>query len=129
VKKSSDVPARFMNSANDEMHPLAVQKRESVFILEGDLTADNADEFAGCLLALDPDARGAITLDLRGLDIDDGAAIAVAVNAIRQLGARATKLILVGAPQMLCHNLYRIGLLAGGHLELVDMRQDEAAGF
>ena len=118
-----------MSSANDKMNPLAVQRQESAIIIEGDLTASNADEIARCLLALNPDARGEITLDLRGLDIDDGAAIAVAVNAIQQLCARTSKLILIGAPQMLCHNLYRIGLLAGGHLELVDMRQDEPAGF
>jgi anti-anti-sigma regulatory factor len=118
-----------MSSANDKMNPLVVQRRESAIIIEGDLTANNADEFAHGLLTLNPDARGDITLDLRGLDIDDGAAIAVAVNAIRQLGARTSKLILIGAPQMLCHNLYRIGLLGGGHLELVDMRQDEPAGF
>jgi ABC-type transporter Mla MlaB component len=118
-----------MSSANDKRNPLAVQRRESAIIIEGDLTASNADEFARCLLALNPDARGETALDLRGLDIDDGAAIAVAVNAIRQLCARTSKLILIGAPQMLCHNLYRIGLLAGGLIELVDMRQDEPAGF
>lgn len=108
---------------------LVIQSSGHAIIIEGDLTASNADEFAHGLLALDPDARGEIKLDLRGLDIDDGAAIAVAVNAIRQLGARASRLILIGAPQMLCHNLYRIGLLGSGHLELVDMRQDEPAGF
>ncbi|MEN3335944.1 MAG: hypothetical protein V7641_5309 [Blastocatellia bacterium] len=118
-----------MSSANDKMNPLVVQRRGNAIIVEGDLTANNADEFADCLLALNLDARGEATLDLNGLDIDGGAAIAVAVNALRQLGARATKLILIGAPQMLCHNLYRIGLLAGGHLDLVDMRQDEPAGF
>jgi len=104
-------------------------RRANQALIEGDLTASNADEFAGCLLALNPDARGEIRLDLHALDIDDGAAIAVAVNALRQLCARTSKLILIGAPQMLCHNLYRIGLLGGSHLELVDMRQDEPAGF
>ncbi|HKP12299.1 MAG TPA: STAS domain-containing protein [Blastocatellia bacterium] len=94
---------------------------------EGDVTADNAGEFARQLLALGADAGGEIRLDLRGLDIDDGVAIAVIVNALRQLSSRAAKLILVAAPQMLCHNLYRIGLL-GGRIELVDMREDEPAG-
>lgn len=108
---------------------LVIQSSGHAIIIEGDLTANNADEFAHCLLALKPDVRGEITLDLRGLDIDDGVAIAVAVNAIRQLCARTSKLILIGAPQMLCHNLYRIGLLGRGLIELVDMRQDEPAGF
>src|ERR1041384_1619844 len=114
-------------AGKDEL--LVIQSSGHAIIIEGDLTASNADEFARCLLVLNPEARGEITLDLRGLDIDDSAAIAVAVNAIRQLCARISKLILISAPQMLCHNLYRIGLLAGGHLELVDMRQDEPAGF
>jgi anti-anti-sigma regulatory factor len=120
---------RPTSSANDKMNPLVVQTRGSAILIEGDLTASNADEFAGCLLALNLDERGEITLDLCGLDIDDGAAIAVAVNAIRQLCARASKLILIAAPQMLCHNLYRIGLLGGHHIELINMREDEPAGF
>ncbi|MFL6214643.1 MAG: STAS domain-containing protein [Blastocatellia bacterium] len=95
---------------------------------EGDLTAANADEFARRLQALDADASGVIQLDLSGLDIDDGVAIAIAVNALRQLSSRAAKLILVAAPQMLCHNLYRIGLLNGDRIELVEMREDEPAG-
>jgi hypothetical protein len=119
----------FLNQMAEKDELLVIQSSGHAIIIEGDLTASNADEFARCLLVLNPEARGEITLDLRGLDIDDGAAIAVAVNAIRQLCARTSKLILIGAPQMLCHNLYRIGLLAGDHLELIDMRQDEPAGF
>jgi anti-anti-sigma regulatory factor len=120
----------FLNQMGENEELPVIQWSGNTIIIEGDLTASNADEFARCLLALDPNARGEIRLALGGLDIDDGAAIAVAVNAIRQLGARASKLILIGAPQMLCHNLYRIGLLGdGSHIELVDMRQDEPAGF
>lgn len=106
-----------------------ITRRANQTIIEGDLTASNAEQFARRLLALNPDARGEIRLDLHALDIDDGAAIAVAINVLRQLCARASKLILIGAPQMLGHNLYRLGLLGGGGLELVDMRQDEPAGF
>lgn len=105
-----------------------VQRPDGVITIEGDLTADNADQFARDLLALVADTSGEIRLDLHGLDIDDGAAIAVAVNALRQLSARAAKLVLIAAPQMLCHNLYRVGLL-DGRIELVDMREDEPAAF
>ena|SRR5437868_2718232 len=118
-----------MSSANNKASLWVVQRPGCAVIIEGDLTASNADEFAHHLLALKLDSRGEIRLDLRGLDLDDGTALAVAVNALRQLDGRASKLILIGAPQMLCHNLYRIGLLAGGHIDLVDMRQDEPAGF
>ena len=105
-----------------------VQRPDGAVAVEGDLAASNADEFARRLLALDPDARGEIRLDLRGLDFDDGPALAIAITVLRQLSTRASKLILIGAAQMLCHNLYRVGLL-GGHIELVDMREDEPAGF
>jgi anti-anti-sigma regulatory factor len=96
---------------------------------EGDLTAENADEFARHLQALAVNASGVIRLDLGGLDIDDGVAIAVAINALRRLSSRAAKLVLVAAPQMLCHNLYRVGLLGSDRLELVEMREDEPAAF
>jgi anti-anti-sigma regulatory factor len=95
---------------------------------EGDMTAANADEFARHLQALEADARGVIRLDLRGLDVDDGVAIAITVNALRHLLSRVAKLILIAAPQMLCHNLYRIGLLDGDRIELEDMREDEPSG-
>jgi anti-anti-sigma regulatory factor len=111
------------------MDPRVVQGPGDVILIEGDLAAGNTDEFARRLLALAAAARGELRLDLHGLDIDDGPAIAVVVNIIRQLCARATKLVLIGAPQMLCHNLYRIGLLDGGRIELVDMREDEPAGY
>jgi anti-anti-sigma regulatory factor len=96
---------------------------------EGDLTAANAGEFARHLQSLDVETSGTIRLDLHGLDIDDGVAITIAVNALRQLSSRAAKLILIAAPQMLCHNLYRIGLLDGDGIELIEMREDEPSAF
>lgn len=98
-------------------------------VVAGDLHAGNAEAFARRLLALTADGRDELTIDLGGLDIEDGTGIAVAVNALRQLCAQTAKLILVGAPQMLAHNLYRIGLLDRGQIELIDMRQDEPAGL
>ena len=99
-------------------------------IIEGDLTRHNAAEFERRMRALNADPSRAVTLDLSGLDIDDGVALATAINSLRQLLNRSAKIILTGAPQMLCHNLYRLGLLdAGGAVELVDMRLDEPAGF
>ena len=96
--------------------------------IEGDLTAANAGELGALLRALHLDAEGRIELDLSGLEIEGGAATVAAVNALRELSARASKVVLIAAPQMLCHNLYRIGLLEG-NVELREMRQDEPAGF
>ncbi|HJQ67709.1 MAG TPA: STAS domain-containing protein [Blastocatellia bacterium] len=99
-------------------------------ILEGELCEATASELDGLLDASDWQGRGAVCLDLSGLDIDDGAGVAAAINFLRRLRARSSRLVLTGAPQMLCHNLYRVGLLEGdGRIELIDMRQDEPAGF
>jgi len=99
-------------------------------IIEGDLTSDNAAQFERQLGALQARFDRAMILDLSGLDIDDGVALAATINALRGLGKRSAKLILMGAPQILCHNLYRVGLLGGSRaVELIDMRFDEPAGF
>ena len=101
---------------------------ESVMI-EGELTEANAKEFEQRMSLLVADSNSEVTLELYGLDIDDGVALATAINSLRQLRARAARIILKGAPQMLCHNLYRIGLLDNsGAIELVDMRLDEPSG-
>jgi anti-anti-sigma regulatory factor len=98
--------------------------------LEGDLSEANVSEFEARLSSLEVDGGAAFTLDLSGLDIDDGVAAATAVSCLRELRARALRLVLTGAPQILGHNLYRVGLLEGaGAIELVEMRLDEPSGF
>lgn len=98
--------------------------------IEGELSRENIAEFQSHMRAINSDASRAITLDLSALDIEDGIALATMINALRELNARAAKLTVQGAPQMLGHNLYRIGLLDGPRaIELIDMREDEPAGF
>jgi len=98
--------------------------------LEGDLSEANIADFESGLLSLEADGDATFTLDLSGLDICDGVAAATAVSCLRRLRGRARHLVLAGAPQVLGHNLYRVGLLEGaGAIELVDMRLDEPAGF
>jgi hypothetical protein len=92
--------------------------------LSGDLTRLNGQELLSWLQALP-----AITcFDLADLDIEDGVAATEAVNAVRLLSSRVTRLRIIAAPQVLAHNLYRTGMLATGKIELVDMREDEAFG-
>ena len=73
-------------------------------------------------------AQAISVLELAELDITDGVAAVLAVNAVRLLRSRVPSLRIVAAPQVLAHNLYRTGMLAGGGIVLEAMREDEAYG-
>lgn len=98
-------------------------------VIEGELNFANAEAFEKALAALEVEANGKLVLDMFGFDVDDGVGVATAINALRDLLKRVGRLQLTSAPQILCHNLYRVGLLdANTTIELVDMRQDEPYG-
>lgn len=99
-------------------------------LVEGDLREQNASDFESRVRTLVVEPGGSLILDLRGLDIEDGVALATCINSLRELRARTSGLVLRGAPQMLGHNLYRTGMLEGpGAVELIDMRLDEPSGI
>lgn len=98
-------------------------------VIEGELTEANAEEFERQMNELVREPGQKITLDLYGLDIEDGIALATVINSLRRLCARKARLTLKGAPQMLGHNLYRVGLLDDNAIKLVDMRLDEPSGI
>jgi anti-anti-sigma regulatory factor len=93
--------------------------------IEGELCEANAAAFEAAVATLKVNPE-AVALDMLEFDVEDGIAIATAINAIRQLLSQSKKLKLIAAPQILCHNLYRVGLLElGTRIELVAMREDE----
>ena len=98
-------------------------------IIEGELTEANAEEFERQMNELVREPGQKITLDLYGLDIDDGVALATFINLLRRLRRQTSRLILKGAPQMLGHNLYRVGMLDDDAITLIDMRLDEPSGI
>lgn len=113
-----------------QRHP-AVHLREfgARIVAEGDLATDNVADFEVDLLRLVESGMPEVVIDLAGLDMEDGLAVVVAVNVLRELRERVDRLVLAHAPQILAHNLYRVGLLEGDHpIVLVDMREDEAYG-
>ena len=67
---------------------------------------------------------GVWRLDLDELEIDDGAALAELISALRAV-ARAGPVELWAAPQMLAHTLYKVGELDRGEIRLVEPRSDE----
>ena len=109
---------------------IIVRVSGGAIIVEGELRESNAQELEKLLHDFAAETGSVVKLDLSGLDIEDGAGLAAAINALRRVRARSSKLVLARAPQMLCHNLYRLGLLEGRcAIELIDMREDEPTGF
>ncbi len=65
-----------------------------------------------------------VHLDLDDLELDDGSAVAEAVNAIRGL-LRSCAIVVHHAPEMLAHTLYKTGMLEDDRLSLVTPRVEE----
>ncbi len=102
-----------------------IQHSDTALALEGELSQSNVEGFEQAMAALKINAE-VVALDMLEFDVDDGLAIATAINAIRHLLKQTKKVKLIAAPQILCHNLYRVGLLElGTAIELVAMREDE----
>ena len=101
----------------------------NLLLIEGDLREQNACAFESRVRTLVVKDGDLVILDLHGLDIEDGVALATCINSLRELRARVNGLELRGAPQMLGHNLYRTGMLEGPRaVALLDMRLDEPSG-
>jgi len=93
----------------------------------GDLEPELAATMEAALASAGAGADG-VTVDLSELDVVDGPALARAASALRSL-ARRTPLLIVGAPQILAHTLYRVGALEGPHaIRLSDTREEEPYG-
>jgi anti-anti-sigma regulatory factor len=109
---------------------ISFHKSGSWSYFEGDLSEDTAPGFERLMIEINSEPGSRVMLDFSGLDIEDGVALAVAINSLRLICSRSSKLLIRGAPQMLGHNLYRTGMLVDcGQIEMVEMRLDEPAGF
>ena len=118
-----------MNASSDTSDLRFSSDSEGATLVVGDLREQNASEFEFRLGELMVEPGASVILDVHGLYIEDGVALATCINALRELRTRVSGLVLRGAPQMLGHNLYRIGMLEGpAAVDLVDMRLDEPSG-
>jgi hypothetical protein len=105
------------------------QRDDGTIIIEGELSQGNAAAFQQTLASLNVKPDSKLAFDMFGFDVEDGVSVAIAVNALRDLLKRVSRLQLIGAPQILCHNIYRVGLLGSNTtIELTDMREDEPYG-
>ena len=104
-------------------------RADGTIVVEGELSESNAAAFEAAFGALAIAAEADVSLDLLEFDLADGMAIATVINAVRNLVTSARRVRLIGAPQLLCHNLYRVGLLGTDkRIELIAMREDEPYG-
>ena len=93
-----------------------IEERLEQYYIEGDIDRCNVDAFCSALKKL---PQGGI-LDMGELDIEDGVSMASIVSALRLL----RPLVLVEAPQMLAHTLYKTHMLSTG-ITLVRPREDD----
>ena len=97
-----------------------------VIIMEGTLAYPTAGSVEGLLTNLWGKTDDQGVLDLTDLDIEDTEGTLALFDLLRARYRAGRPITLIGAPQMLCHNLYRAGMLDGANaVRLVAMRQDE----
>jgi ABC-type transporter Mla MlaB component len=70
-------------------------------------------------------SEGPLEIEMGGLDIEDGASMSFLASWIKRLLRRNTEVAVIGAPQLLIHNLYRIGYHPHAGLHVREMRRDE----
>ena len=98
-------------------------------VISGELNRANISLLIHYLRNLKLPKNGALALQLDALEIGQGAALASFVSILRELRTDNRSLILIGAPQLLGHNLFRANLLSGEHaIALIEMREDEPYG-
>ncbi|MEJ2060005.1 MAG: hypothetical protein P8Y64_05890 [Gammaproteobacteria bacterium] len=96
--------------------------------MAGELNAQNAAPALASLHATAAESD-VLTLELLDLDVEDARALGLLVDCLRVMSMNRAHLVLLHAPQVLAHVLYRTALLEGdARIELVDPREEEPYG-
>ncbi len=101
-----------------------IQKDTIGFSISGELEVNDLPLVAKALAK----SPAEISLLLDGLDISDGTAMAGFTRLLADLLDRGQPLTLCKPPQLVVHNLYRIGRHPHPLLNVIDMREEEAYG-
>ena len=72
---------------------------------------------------------GKVYLHLDDVEIISGEAMAMCITWIRELCHRGVTLVLICAPQMLAHTLYKTNMLNSYDIELISPREDTGIGI
>lgn len=73
-----------------------------------------------------PAMESRLVIDMAELDLERGADAVLLVDRIKHFLELGGQLEIHRAPQLLAHNLYRVGLLTHIYLTLIQTRMDEA---
>ena len=103
---------------------IELDQHHGQFTLNGELEVDDLPTVASALAK----AGTEVQFQLDGLDISDGAAMAGFTRLLADVLGSGRRLTLLEPPQLVVHNLYRIGKHPHPLLKVVDMREEEAYG-
>lgn len=98
---------------------------EDAVVVDGSSDTDTTEILLSALQQVIPRETTPLVLELYGLDVDSGGATVAWHTVVRHLRDRHGHVVLVEAPQMLAHSLYKVGDLADGRIALVAPRSDE----
>jgi hypothetical protein len=96
----------------------------AAFILLGDVDSGGAVRVLEAFQA-ESGQSGTVELLMEEAELTDGVSVTHMVDAVRLLLKSYEQVRLIRSPQMLAHSLYRVGMLQGGGLELVEPREEE----
>jgi ABC-type transporter Mla MlaB component len=96
-------------------------------VIFGDFDGEIAARVAEHVRSMPLPPGDTLTVEMGELDLDDGVSVAELVNAIRTLIGRGRHLVLIEAPQMLAHTLYKVSMLDTQPITLVRPREDEGS--
>ena len=97
-----------------------------VYILVGNWGEQEIELTQSHLLSLPK--SDVLLLDVNDVEILSGTAMALLITVIRRLLLHHHKLVLISAPQMLAHTLYKTNMLRECNIELITPREDSGIG-
>jgi len=96
------------------------------FVLFGDWTLEDIERCRSYFKIIE--AQSTLILNLQDVEIVCGTAMAECITLLRELVQKHNQLILIEAPQMLAHTLYKTNMLVDSNIELISPRHDSGIG-
>ena len=99
---------------------------DGVYYLVGNWQEQEVENTKKYILSLPRSNK--LCLDLNDVEILSGTAMALLITAVRRILIRHKKLVLINAPQMFAHTLYKTNMLVELDIKLISPREDTGIG-